>query len=390
MNYNILHIIPTFGKGGGARVVIDLANFAIEEQNSVEILVAQDSPLQNVGVLDSLNKGIHVKYALKRLADVPHKSNFFGTAAKFYLWLLFSIWILRNKKYLRKFDIIHVHMPIAVIAGNIIWFLKATGNWKCRIFETVHSDSKSLKSSTLSLFRFSWKYRDGVIFEIREEDMTLLSSRYPKIRTQFIPLGVNIVTRENHLENRAHLRERLGIGENEIVIGQVGRLNIQDRRSDIYPKLFRSILNKITKTDSIKFILFGDGPDRDLVEKSLFNLGIQSQTIVYGFVNNLQEAFSIIDFYITVNIRKDCGIAGLQAISYGLPTFGIQGDLTYLDGLNDWIPSDINIDKLASYIVQTVENAELGQEMVTKQQNYFQNNVSVDLMCRRTLEFYSC
>lgn len=386
-NLKILHIVPTLGKGGGARVVIDLVNFAVQQGNTVELLIVEDSPIQNIGVLDLIDKKVDISFALDNNVDTQHNSTFGGTLKKAYKWLLFVTWILKNRKKISIHNIVHVHMPIAIVGGNVIKFLSYWYNWNTKIYETVHSDTKSLKYSTFTLFKESWRFRDGVIFEIRKEDMLIFKNFYPNIPVKFIPLGVHRISRKNHESNRYKLRKELNIAEETIVIGQIGRLNIQDRRTNMYPILFKEIDDIIANnTQKIQFILFGDGLDRIKVENQIYKLKLSERVKIYGYVDNLEEAFSIIDFYVTLNIREDCGIAGLQAISYGIPTVAIQGDPTYTIGEDDWIPNSLNMNKLSKIIVENMSNRNV---LAEKQAQFFSLNISADKMSKETLDFYN-
>lgn len=389
MKGEILHILPTLGKGGGARVVIDLCNSAIENGYDVELLIVQDSPLQNEGVLDTIDKKVRVRFAININADVPYTSSLKGSFMKVYVWLLFVKWVFCNQTFVKKFDIIHVHMPAAVIAGNVIWILKKIYGWTLRVYETVHSDSKSLKRSTFSLFSFSWRFRNGVIFEIRKEDLDIYHQLYPNGNAIFIPLGVKPISNIEHNINRKKLYSKLNIEEGSVVIAQVGRLNIQDRRTDKYSILFKTILDRYVGNQNLVFILFGDGPDRRFIEKQIDELGLNTKIFIYGFVNNLAEVFSIIDIYITLNIREDCGIAGLQAISYGLPTLALQGDETHLGGEYDWIPSSQSINTLADMIIANIQDNVARKKLAESQKRYFDTNISYQKMGQDTLKFYN-
>jgi len=383
----ILHILPTLGKGGAARVVIDLVNYAVQQGNKVDLLVVENSPIQNIGVSELIDKKVSVSFALDSDADIPDSSNFLGTLKKAYKWLLFIGWICKNKQRISSYDIVHVHMPIATVGGNIIKLLSFLYKSDIKIYETVHSDTKSLKYSTLKLFKESWRFRDGVIFEIRKEDLIIFKKQLPNIPVKFIPLGVNRISKSNHVRNRTKMLKELDIDEDTLVIGQIGRLNIQDRRTNMYPILFKEldyIISNTTK-QKVKYVMFGDGLDRNKIESQIQELGIGEKVKIYGYVNNLEEAFSVIDFYVTLNIREDCGIAGLQSISYGIPTVAIQGDPTYNIGDADWIPSSLDMKKLSEIIVSNIKNKDM---LIEKQSHFFNLNISADKMSKETLEFY--
>jgi len=55
--------------------------------------------------------------------------------------------------------------------------------------------------------------------------------------------------------------------------------------------------------------------------------------------------------YVTLNLGADTGVSGLEAISWGIPTYGIQLDDSYISSKSDYVHSDMNLKSLASKIV---------------------------------------
>lgn len=385
----ILHVLPTLGKGGGARVVIDLANYAIRNGHEVSMIVVQDSPVQNIGITQLIDPRIKLVFALQETADTPLSGSNYDTYLKALYWLKFLIYITINLSLFKKQNVVHVHMPIASIGGSYLFILKKFfKKFQYVVIETVHSDSKSLKKSTTFFYKMNWKLRDGLIFEIRHKDYLNYNKKYPNQNATYIPLGVEIISNSNQKFENNKIRRKINIPLDNIVIGQVGRINIQDRQTDKYILLFELLQNSPTRKYNYTFLMYGDGFDKEKIESQVEFLRLSENTLFLGFTNNLEQAFSIIDFYITLNITTDSGIAGLQAITYGLPTLAIQGDKTYQTGENDWIPNFTNLHKLKNLIEKLIDNKHLKDDLILRQKKYFKSNVSVEKMGRNTVDFY--
>lgn len=377
----IILVMPAFDKGGGERLVVDLANYLVEKKHQVKILCVFKGYDEGRVLEEELNASIEVLYVSTKIIK-KSKRNFPGILSKLGLYFKIIFWVLKNKRIFYEHHIAHVHLTAASFLGTLIHLFGNKKN-RCKIVETNHADSKTIKGIFGLFYTINRKFRDGLIFELRKEDYLLFKKKHPKVLVDYIPIGSSKPLPLPKSIKSSDLNE----STDQLIIGQIGRLNIKDRRTDKYILLFQAIYK--LHPNSIKFYMYGDGPDRKPIEEMIAKLGMQENIIIKGYTDDMAKALSTIDIYVTVNIGENCGVAGLQAIWSGIPTVAIQADETYFESkLDDIIPNSRNLDLLAEYIITLMDNEAVKNDLIQKQFGVIQEHHSIKSYCEKTEKFY--
>ncbi|MCB4790978.1 MAG: glycosyltransferase [Elusimicrobia bacterium] len=111
-------------------------------------------------------------------------------------------------------------------------------------------------------------------------------------------------------------RKELGIGSNILVIGTVARL--VPVKGIMYlieavPLILKSYKN------SLKFLIVGDGLQKDAIEKRIKELNLEENIILTGMRNDIYELMSAMDIYVQPSLNEGMGITLIQAQAVGLP-----------------------------------------------------------------------
>ncbi len=375
----ILHILPTFCKGGGEKLVHDLANHQIALNHNVEILCFFNSQDQGFNLLESLDERIPLKY-ITQISQSKSLGNGIGQVLQKIRLYLFSIhWFLRNRSYIYSFDIIHVHLTYGAFMGSLVYLFRGKSA-KSKVIETNHTDSSSINGLLKWFFFFNRKLRDAIIFELKESDFDNFNKHTSRIFSTFIPIGSSCPI----LMNPSHVIERQ---KGKVSIGQVGRLHIKDRRTEQYIHLAHALKEKLG--DTFIFYLFGDGPDREVIEQMVKDFQLQDLVKLMGYTDDIAAALLSLDLYVTINVGPNCGVGGLQAMWFRVPTVAIQVDKTYETiSLQDVIPNTSDVNELADYINQLIEIPELQNQLICKQYQHVNKYHSIKSYCQGTLDFY--
>lgn len=107
-----------------------------------------------------------------------------------------------------------------------------------------------------------------------------------------------------------------------------------------------------------------------------------------GEVNDKPEFFGRLDLYITLTVGEISGVAGLEAISAGLPVYGIQISEDVILEENFFIMSLSNLDTLASNICEAITNSTELVKVKDKQKNIFMNNYQSSSMLQKYSDLY--
>lgn len=122
-----------------------------------------------------------------------------------------------------------------------------------------------------------------------------------------------------------NLKKKLGIKEDEVVIGKIARLfELKGHRF-----LLKSAKEVIEQYSEVKFLFVGDGNLSDKLEKQAIDLGIQDKIIFTGLVprEKIPDYISIMDIVVHTSLREGLARAIPQALACSKPVvaFNIDG-----------------------------------------------------------------
>jgi glycosyltransferase involved in cell wall biosynthesis len=125
------------------------------------------------------------------------------------------------------------------------------------------------------------------------------------------------------------LREELGIGQTDFVIGSVGRIDDSIKKfSDLIKALSR--LNQ--KYGNLKLLIIGDGKDLDALKQLTAELAITHKVIFAGYQANTALYYKCMDIFVLASIREGFGLVIIEAMLLKLPVIA-----TNVGGIKDII-----------------------------------------------------
>ena len=154
---------------------------------------------------------------------------------------------------------------------------------------------------------------------------------YPAIKnlsqTIFYPLSLPELPTD---AERTAVRKALGLPSGVPVVGNAGWL-ISRKRWDVYLRVAQLILRD--RPDTL-FLVAGDGPERESLEKLASELGISDAVRWLGWQQNMSRIYTALDVMLFNSDWDAVGMTPLEAMSYGLPVVAsiIHGGLTEIVG----------------------------------------------------------
>ena len=115
-------------------------------------------------------------------------------------------------------------------------------------------------------------------------------------------------------EKRKKLKEKNNLN-NQLVIGNVGRLNIQKNQLFLL-NIFKEI---IKDKDNVRLVLVGEGPDRAKIKEKINQFGLNNKVMLVGQQKDMQAWYSLFDIFVFPSIFEGLSVALLEAQSNGLP-----------------------------------------------------------------------
>jgi len=179
-------------------------------------------------------------------------------------------------------------------------------------------------------------------------------------KVAYIPNGCDIS--EFYPGKDAEVRRKLGIREDDIVVGTVGSLvELKDQKS-----LIEAFGRLAGPRNNIKLMLVGDGPMRNELERLSRAAGVKEKTIFTGRVTGPASFYRAMDIFALPSLSENMPNVLLQAMATGLPVIATDvGDVGHiLDGEERGIivkPKDI--DAMEQGIKLFLDHPELGKDM---------------------------
>lgn len=127
--------------------------------------------------------------------------------------------------------------------------------------------------------------------------------------------GVDISRFENNVFKRDLTRKELGIGQDDMVVGTVGRL-AKVKNYEILLRAFHAVSEKMERA---KLIFVGDGPEKETLRKLSADLSIAGKVVFRGFDTSVEKFYRIMDIFVLPSIREGSSNTILEAMASHVP-----------------------------------------------------------------------
>lgn len=244
----------------------------------------------------------------------------------------------------QSFDLVIAHRYKAIyVAGIISYFLPLP-----RLLGIAH-EHNVFRRITRKLFVTFWRRRyliAGVSNSVTQNIASYCPSLVSEQRLFTLPNALPHDF-ESQLLTKHQARETLGIDEDSVVIGAVGRL--------VEKKSFHTLIEAFAAADlpnDVTLVLVGDGPLRLRLEELALSLGLASRVQFLGHVPSGGHFFAAFDvFVLPSGIEEAFGIVLLEAMMAKVPV--ICSDAPgprQVVGQTDWMFAVDDVVELAKKI----------------------------------------
>jgi len=141
-----------------------------------------------------------------------------------------------------------------------------------------------------------------------------------------VPSGISLEQHHQRLspEERLERRRKLGIRDDQQVMLNLGRLGTEKNLGELI-ELFAEALKV---NENLVFLIVGDGPAKESLEKQAQNLGIGDKVIFTGMVEptEVQNYYQLADVFVSASTSETQGLTYVEAAANGLPLLCRQDD----------------------------------------------------------------
>lgn len=224
-------------------------------------------------------------------------------------------------KYVRDLnDFFNKHNEYKIIHGNmqsmmpVYLKIAKKHNVPIRIAHAHNSSyEKSIKGYLLHLLSRFVKYQANVKFACSDKAGKYL---FGKEKFEFIPNAIDIKKFEFSNEQRKKIRNELNISEQTILIGNIGRFELQKNHKRLI-KIFKTIKDNYVNLD-VKLLLLGKGKLENKIKRQVEKKDLQEDVLFLGNKKNTFEYYSAMDVFLFPSLYEGLPVTGIEAQASGL------------------------------------------------------------------------
>ena len=209
----------------------------------------------------------------------------------------------------------------------------------------------------------------------------------PRRSIETIPLGLELDRYAGSAPSKG-LRSELGFDPTDKLVGFVGRLvAIKDVRT-----LLEALRLLRFSLPSARLVLVGDGPERERLESSARELGIEASVLFLGFRSDLERIYPELDVVINSSRNEGTPVALIEVMAAGIPVVATEvggtPDVLEHGALGELVPPN-DPTKLAAAIGRSLDRGERGTRKTALARERAVQRYSSARLCRDIEALYS-
>lgn len=218
------------------------------------------------------------------------------------------------KKYGKNYDIVHLNSGSTFVLAIGAKLAKKYGIKKVVVHSHCDGPNTIKHKITNKLFEKNFKYADKFL-ACSEDAAKYRFSKEVINNKKYIVIhnGIDLEKYKFDKNVRKEYRKELNIKEDEILIGNVGRLSFQKNQLFLLD-VFSNLDNKY------KLILIGDGEDKENIIRKIKEHKIENRVILTEKRDDVNKLLMAMDIFAFPSRFEGLGIAAIEAQASGLPT----------------------------------------------------------------------
>jgi glycosyltransferase involved in cell wall biosynthesis len=176
-------------------------------------------------------------------------------------------------------------------------------------------------------------------------------------------------------------------GDHPPIVGLVGRLSIE-KGVDIF---MHAAAHVVAELPSTKFVVVGEGPDRDKLESLIDTLNLRQSVTMLGRRDDMPSVYASLDIMVSASRQEGLPMAILEGMASSLPIIATPaGDVPVMvrDGQTGVMVPPENPASLASAIVALLRDPTRRERLGTAARKLIEDEFSADRMTADYLRVY--
>lgn len=333
----IIRIIARLNVGGPAKHVVWLTA-GLQDSNYRSLLVTGSVPAgeEDMGYFAD-DSGVKPFY-------IPEMSREISLKDAVTVWKLFRL-LLRERP-----DIVHTHTAKAGTVGRVAgffyrWLTPGTLAGKprqCKFVHTYHGHvfhsyyGRGTTRVFLTIERLLARLVTDRLVVVSAQQGAEIGNDFRVGRQgqiKVIPLGLDLSLFADHASRRAPFRQELGIDDETILVGIVGRLTeIKNHQ------MFLNSVARLKDQPALRFVVIGDGSLRQSLQEQARSLGLESKVVFTGGRRDPEYFYPALDIVALTSLNEGTPLTLIEAMANARPCVA-----TAVGGVVDLLADDRGI-----------------------------------------------
>ncbi len=199
--------------------------------------------------------------------------------------------------------------------------------------------------------------------------------------------GVGVPDVEVCEQDRVKKRKELGLAEDDLVIGSIGRFTKQ-KGMECFLKAAQKIAGQLPEA---RFVLIGDGELRDKIERLIAEYGLGDRCLIVRAGDDISSYYPIFDMFVLTSLWEGTPYAMLQAMAAGraVVAFGTGGIVDVIsDGVNGRLVEAKNVEELVSTVCELGKDPQKRNDLGSAARELMVSSYTVEAMVRDVEQVY--
>lgn len=269
-------------------------------------------------------------------------------------------WLFRAYRLLRErsIDVMHSHEFATNVYASLL--SRVTG---IPVITTVHGKNYYGERGRRRL-AYRFVARQSRMVAVSQDLKRFLMQRVaiPSDRIRVVHNGIDLGRYAVQAENHRSVRNDLGIGPDQRVIGTVG--NLFAVKGQVY--LLRACQAVARTFPDFVLLVAGEGDQLGALEKEASDLGIANNVKFLGFREDVPVLLQAMDIFVLPSLSEGLPLSVLEALSLQKPVVATNvGGIPEIveDGVTGFLVPPKNPDALAKAILQMLQHPRIAADM---------------------------
>jgi len=214
-----------------------------------------------------------------------------------------------------RIGIVHTHGKGPGLYGRLA--ARAAGVPAVHTFHGIHYGGYSWLGRRLYLAlerRLSRLTHTVINVSRSQEEEGLALGLFRREQSAIVFNGIDVDEMDRALQRAPIVRETVGLGAGDLVLGCVSRWDPVKRIGS----LLEAVRRLASRMPGVALLLVGGGGEEARIRRLVATTGLQDRVIVTGFLGSPARVYGMLDLYVATSLKEGLPLAPLEAMAAGL------------------------------------------------------------------------